>query len=239
MKNFSYAKLVSHTTAVVGCFLLSGLQEAAAVICPPDDPPPCIESTDITNGQVTASDLGTNSVTPVKIQANAVTGAKVLDRSLAAADIGGNVLGESELAENITLGRPGDDGDLMLEDSVGRLSSIILDGQTGNAWQRQASEGFVKAWAMLDFDGFLIDCHLCDPNNTGFGANVGEFVIDFSPLSSDIRDRPRSATLDSHFGGPVSGEIGISGHSNLSRIFVVTRNSDGTQADKSFTVLIY
>jgi hypothetical protein len=48
--------------------------------------PPCVDSSDIVDGQVKADDLAKNAVSTLKIKADAVNGAKVADNSLSEAD---------------------------------------------------------------------------------------------------------------------------------------------------------
>jgi hypothetical protein len=69
---------------------------------------------------------------------------------------------------------------------------------------------------------------------------VGAYEVDFSAVSSDIRNFPRSAVLDTQTIGQTVGEITVADRvGDFSSVFVATYNSAGTPQDRSFDICIY
>lgn len=71
-------------------------QQSYAIVCPAADPPPCVNTGDITDGQVIAPDIGANAVTNVKIGAAAVTTPKIAANAVTGAQVAPNSLNESD-----------------------------------------------------------------------------------------------------------------------------------------------
>lgn len=128
---------------------------------------------------------------------------------------------------------------LFLKDA-GPECSVHLKGCTpGIRNTGVAGEGFVKAWARINADGTVASCYKCNSGAT-LQLGTGQYAVDFSPLSSDITGRPRSATLDTLSSGTTVGEIGVA---NLAGsppgIFVSTWDSSGISSNRSFVLVIY
>ena len=71
---------------------------------------------------------------------------------------------------------------------------------------------------------------------------LGLYEVDFSPVSTDIRNYPRSAVLDTQVTIPtaVAGQIGVSDRfGDFSSILVRTTNSFGVNADSGFDICIH
>lgn len=176
----------------------------------------------IVNSSITAADLAANSVGASEVQNNSLTGA--------------------DLSPNITLGITGNDGDLVLRNTANTASNLTLSGQSGTLTNALGGNGLVKAWARINSNGTVLSCFRCDPAQTGrVGIFVGSYEVDFTPLATDIRSRPRLVTLDTHTtGGAGIGEIGLADRSgDASSVRVRSVNSAGFFLDRAFTVMIF
>jgi len=122
-----------------------------------------------------------------------------------------------------------------------RVDTIKLN-RMDNSVAGLNGNGMVKAWARMNSDGAIISCWRCN-TNTGQTqrTSTGLYEVDFTPLSTDIRGRPRAAVLDGHAG--ILAPIGFASLTDRagdnSSVFVVTRNVAGDLADLSFTVIIW
>jgi hypothetical protein len=103
--------------------------------------------------------------------------------------------------------------------------------------------GMVKAWARINADGTVASCWRCnqDTNETRRLA-MGGYEVDFTPLSTDIRGRPRMAILDA-FGAIYSfagGGIRVSDNfADPSSVIVNIYDPDGNDQDSSFDLIIF
>jgi hypothetical protein len=134
-----------------------------------------------------------------------------------------------DLKARVDLGKFGKDGRLQVKNADNE-TAVKLDSITSNVTNRfennsATSNGLVKAWARINPDGTIDACWRCntDPNETRlFGP--GLYEVDFTPLSTDIRGRPRAVTLDG---------------SNVVPSFVVIRSFDDEADPSSVPVLVH
>ena len=71
---------------------------------------------------------------------------------------------------------------------------------------------------------------------------LGLYEVDFTPVSTDIRNYPRSAVLDTQATIPtaVAGQIGLADRfGDFSSILVRTTNSVGVNVDSGFDICIH
>jgi len=69
---------------------------------------------------------------------------------------------------------------------------------------------------------------------------VGQYEVDFTPVSTDIRNYARSAVLDTQTTGFTTGEITVADRAgDTSSIFVATFTSGGGFADRPFDICIH
>jgi hypothetical protein len=69
---------------------------------------------------------------------------------------------------------------------------------------------------------------------------TGIYEVDFTPLATDIRGRPRSATLNAAAGAVQFGFIQVADNFNhASSVFVSTGDRDGTPTDQPFALIVY
>jgi hypothetical protein len=135
---------------------------------------------------------------------------------------------------------------LRLKDRAGE-TALELDARSGNVTNLfsddpDESNGLVKAWAQIRADGEIIACWRCntDPDETG-RLFRGTYEVDFTPLATDIRTRPRALTLD---GGPLLSEVAmIRGQirsGDASSVLVEARSATtGETINTVFTLLVY
>jgi len=107
----------------------------------------------------------------------------------------------------------------------------------------QNINGIAKAWARIKADGTIVSCWRCntDPLETR-KIGTGAYEIDFTPLATDIRGRPRVATIDTHdtFGPGRSYLVLVNRVFDDSSVWVGTfEDVFGNQEDKAFTLVVY
>lgn len=139
----------------------------------------------------------------------------------------------------IRLGGTGEDGDVVIFDDDFDETARI-DGQTGSLVNSLNGNGLVKAWAKVAFDGSVVACWRCNSGVTT-SPEVGVYHVSFSPLASDIRSRPRMATIDSHTTSTQSPAF-LTLSNNADSNAAVTVEIDGVltpDTNRSFTVFIY
>ncbi|MGH8583327.1 MAG: hypothetical protein ACREWG_11195 [Gammaproteobacteria bacterium] len=150
----------------------------------------------------------------VSVSAFAVTADDVVcDRCVAASDIAANEVSSSKLRPNL------------------RLRGDTTNPLSGN--------GIVKAWARINANGTVESCYRCDPFDTQ-RLNEGDYEVSFRPLATDIRGRPRLATIDTFGGISLVGEISLADRvGQADEVFVQTANSSGIDADRPFVLVIF
>jgi hypothetical protein len=155
----------------------------------------------------------------------------------------------NDIRANIVLGGPGDEGRLRLRNEDGDTAVQLRAGDANvtNLFSNEAdrSNGLVKAWAQIAPDGTVRACWRCntDPNETR-RFNTGSYEVDFTPLSTDIRGRPRSATIDGASAGGESVAAAFlrdrSGDSSTVQVTTFSLvNAINTVVDSTFVLIIY
>ena len=146
-----------------------------------------------------------------------------------------------DMKPTINLGKPGNDGDFAVKDAGG-IKAVKLDGDTGNVTNSLAGNGLVKAWARINANGSIAACWRCntDPLETG-NVNTGTYEVDFTPLGTDIRARPRSAVLDSHVATAFipADSIRLNDSGDTSSVVVRTSSQNLGSVNSPFTLFIY
>ena len=141
------------------------------------------------------------------------------------------------------LGNTGSSGTLYLDNGTASWNSIVLAGSTGNVTNQLGGNGLVKAWARINADGTVASCWRCNleaDETRLISGFTGSYEVDFTPVGTDIRDRPWTCSLGT---GAVFGAIGQIGcvqrSGDASSIFVDTRNTLGAADNLPFTVVVY
>jgi hypothetical protein len=151
-----------------------------------------------------------------------------------------------DLRARINLDQDGTNGLLRVRDADGddavalNASTATLTNLFDNAENK--SNGVVKAWAQINANGTIEACWRCniDTAETNRVA-TGEYHVDFTPLSTDISGRPRSATIDNLTGNQATpGAIDLADlFSDPSTVVVHTANVNGVDSDRPFVLIIY
>jgi hypothetical protein len=118
-------------------------------------------------------------------------------------------------------------------------TAVRLDGRSGNVTNlfsndQNEGNGLVKAWAQINADGTIFACWRCnkDPNETR-RLGAGTYEVDFTPLSTDIFARPRSATVNGVSGTEAAFAAVLLEHrvGDSSSVFVGTVHVDARLVD--------
>ena len=195
-----------------------------------------VRSGEIANSTIVSADIKDGSIKAQDLANNSVTGPKILNNSVSSAD----------LAPALNLGTPGNDGDFTVKQAAGPVG-VRLNGDNSTVTNRYSSapnqsNGLVKAWARIRFDGSVESCWRCNTNNVFTKRTaVGFYFVDFTPLATDVSGRPRSVVADIHEGiGSASVWFTVAPDTfDPSRINVIAVNSNASFEDQSFTLLIY
>jgi hypothetical protein len=147
-------------------------------------------------------------------------------------DLRSPCIGSNDIRANIVLGGATGDVRLRLRNEAG-ANVVDLRASDGNLINRfsnnqEESNGLVKAWARINPDGTVAACwrRNTDPAETQ-ALDPGTFEVDFTPLATDIRGRPRSATIDGGGQAALAGFIVIEDRTgDSSSVFVATTNSN-------------
>ena len=152
----------------------------------------------------------------------------------------------NDLEARINLDEDGRNGRLRVRDAAG-ANAVELDAGSGNLTNlfsndEDESNGLVKAWAQINPSGGIIACWRCNTDTEETQRLfAGTYEVDFTPLSTDIRGRPRAITLD---GGPLLPEFAVirgqirSGDPSSVLVESVLATS-GEAVNTAFTLLIY
>jgi hypothetical protein len=149
----------------------------------------------------------------------------------------------NDIRPNIALGGSTGNARLRLRNEDG-ANGLDLQASTGNVTnlfsiEENESNGLVKAWARINLYGTIGACWRCntDPNQTRRTA-TGVYRIDFTPLATNIRGRPLSATVtDAAVQAVIRAE---NDPFDLSAIEVtMTAPANDAPVDRSFVVIIY
>ena len=160
-------------------------------------------------------------------------------------DLASPCIRDSDLRPSLRLGGGGDDGRLRLRNGDGD-TAVELRASSGNVTNlffndENESNGLVKAWAAINADGTVAACWRCnlDPAETRkFGTGV--YRVDFTPLSPDIRGRPRSATVSAPSGPPLAAIRVAETTGEFSALNVATNNpTTGAFLNAPFVLIVY
>ncbi len=120
----------------------SGIDHAAAAICPGGTP--CVNSTDIIDGQVANADLANNAVNSAKIQDGTVTGTDIQDGSVGSADLASGAVTSAKIATGAVGSTQISDGSVGSADlASGAVTSAKI--ATGAVGSTQISDGSVAS----------------------------------------------------------------------------------------------
>ncbi len=189
---------------------------------------------------VGTSDLGFGAVTTAKIKAGAITASRIKNGNITSNKFGFGAVTRPKIAAGAV------NGSRMAPDITLGTSGIRLNGNTGNLTNlfsnlESRSNGLVKAWAKINADGTIVACWRCnkDPSETRRFL-PGFYEVDFTPLATDIRGRPRLAHLDSHGTGNIPGDSSVADMSgDNSSVRVATKDLNNANTDLAFVVLIF
>jgi hypothetical protein len=162
-------------------------------------------------------------------------------------DLSSPCISSSDLKARLNLDEAGRDGRLRVRDADGE-NAVELDAGSANLTNlfsnlEDESNGLVKAWAQINADGTIAACWRCntDPAETN-RLDTGIYEVDFTPLSTDVRGRPRTTSSDG-FGNiipPLTTTTVTDRADDASSILVGTLDpSTLTLTDASFVLIIY
>jgi hypothetical protein len=160
-------------------------------------------------------------------------------------DLSSPCISSSDVKANLIVGGSTGDGRLRIRNANDQ-TTVELRASTANVTNRfsnsaSKSNGLVKAWARINANGTVESCWRCnkDPAQTG-RLDVGFYEVDFTPLATDITERPRLATLDGHVDAIPPGTIDLGGDiTNASGVRVFTQDPEGVLSDRPFVLMIY
>ena len=140
-------------------------------------------------------------------------------------------------------GPPGDPGDPGPQGDQGDPGPAGPQGDPGDTGaDGPAGPSGVQAWARIRADGTIASCFNCNTSTSQTQRlGTGEYEVDFTPLSSDIRGRPRLATRDDlRAASAPTGQIGLADRfGDNSSVFVRTTDNSGTNTDQDFVLIIF
>jgi hypothetical protein len=154
--------------------------------------------------------------------------------------LGSPCIKSNDLKARINLRESGKDGRLQVRDA-NNATAVSLDGSSGNVTnlfsnEADQSNGLVKAWARINFDGTIDACWRCntDPNETR-RVIAGAYEVDFTPLATDIMGRPLSGSIVNSSLGMV---VLVNDSTDPSSVVARTFSTSGIE-DRSFVVIVY
>lgn len=141
-----------------------------------------------------------------------------------------------------TFGVTGNPGDIFVRDTT-NINTVTITGSSGTVSNSLAGNGVVKAWCQVSATGNFIAGYRCNSSVTETRriTDPGNYEVDFTALSSDIRSRSYVISCTDPDASSIGCEevTGVARSGDTSSIFVQTRNSDGTTVNSVFTILIY
>jgi hypothetical protein len=163
-------------------------------------------------------------------------------------DLSSPCVGSSDLKPNLVVGGDTGQGRLRVRDADG-TTVVELRSDNGSvtnlfANDPSASNGLIKAWAAINADGTIAACWRCnrDPVETQ-KLNFGSYEVDFTPLATDITERPRMATVSGNDGAMPQATIRVVDRTTPpddSTVHIFTENpATGDRVDAPFVLVIY
>ena len=159
-------------------------------------------------------------------------------------DLGSPCVRSNDIRPSILLGGSGDSGRLRIRDAANATGvDLRSNGNVTNLFSNDEDEsnGLVKAWARINADGTIAACWRCnrDPDATQ-RLFLGAYVVDFTPLATDIRGRPRSVTMDAGSGVVFPSVLHLRDDpADESAVLVFPFSLNADPADAPFVLTIY
>jgi hypothetical protein len=163
-------------------------------------------------------------------------------------DLSGPCASSSDLKPNLVVGGDAGQGRLRVRADDGTIAVDLRadNGSVTNLFANDpsASNGLVKAWARINADGTIAACWRCnrDPDETQQLA-PGSYEVDFTPLDTDITERPRMATVSGSNGAMPQATIRAVDRTTPpddSTVHIFTENpATGDRVDAPFVLVIY
>ena len=149
----------------------------------------------------------------------------------------------SDMKPSIVLGGSSGNGRLRIRnDAKDNAVDLQANGNVTNLFDnaQTRSNGLVKAWAAINADGSVAGCWRCDKDATKTKrVSTGLYQVDFTPLSTDITGRPRSATISGN-GAVPQAAIRVSDiAADPSSVNVATNTPGGALTNAPFVLIIY
>jgi hypothetical protein len=160
------------------------------------------------------------------------------------ADLDSPCVSNSDLKASVVVGGSAGNGRLRVRNEEGDIR-LDLRSDTANVINlfsndEDESNGLVKAWAQIKADGTIVACWRCN-KDAAETRRLNAGSVDFTPLATDVRGRPRTAAIDIHIAGSTpSSFIDLADRSgDPSSVFVNTTDTAATNTDASFVLIIY
>ena len=206
----------------------------------------CVGASDIANGAVRSGEIANSTILSQDIKDGAIKAQDIANNAITGAKILNGTVTSVDLAPALNLGTAGNDGDFTVKQAAGPVG-VRLNGDNAtvtNLYSNAAnqSNGLVKAWAKINMDGTVRSCWRCNPDPAETRKIfAGQYEVDFTPLATDIRGRPRVMVNDSHqeFLWFVSLNRMASRDGDPSSVAVSLTALNGAGVDAYFSVVIY
>lgn len=109
-------------------------------------------------------------------------------------------------------------------------------------WQPQPADA-QTACCRIQSSGVPIGAESFRCNLSGLETRrvaLGNYEVDFTPVSTDVRPFVRLATLDTQAAGSINAEIGVADRAgDNSSVFVSIRNNAGAAVDGGFNICLF
>jgi hypothetical protein len=161
-------------------------------------------------------------------------------------NLGSRCATSSDIRSSIVLGGSGENGRLRVRNEDGD-TAVELRGTDGNVTNlfssdENESNGLVKAWAVINANGAVVACWRCNLSAAQTQRlGTGQYEVDFTPLATDIRGRPRLTAPDGgdNFGNRVVILSADRSGDESSVLLFTVRSDTGAFADTAFTLALY
>jgi hypothetical protein len=157
-----------------------------------------------------------------------------------------NCIRSNDLQARLALRQAGLHGRLQIRDAD-NANALDLNGASATVTNlfsnlENESNGLVKAWAVINPNGAVIACWRCNLSAAQTQRlGTGNYEVDFTPLATDIRGRPRLTAPD---GSDSFGSFVVIRSADRfgdeSSVQVLTNQANtGAFVDSAFTLVIY
>lgn len=131
----------------------------------------------------------------------------------------------------------GTSGEIFLRRSKGG-TTLWLNGANGDAMQGAAGNGLVRAWAAVNRDGTVASCYRCLDSGS-FRYERGQYLVDFSPVSTDVQVFLSIATLF-RFGQDTATTIYVANPAGFpNHLMVLTYDKNNSFVDAGFSIVVF